>query len=389
MKFIKNSNTISNQKWCVYSHYDQDDEIQDFVLETIQRLAGNNLNIVFVSTSKIESCSNLNKLSTFCHTIIERDNIGYDFGSYKTGIFHIHELDKNPQFLIITNDSVYGPLFPIDNIIRNASEYDLYGITDSIDGAYHIQSYFIIYNNNVLRSDHFWNFWNSVELIDKKTKDFKLEIIKRYEIGGSQFFIKNGYKLGAEFAIDALIRSEFNEFLNHIENARSNTGEFNHTLNTTLNSVHYRWRSLIEAKCPFIKRELLALNPAFIEIDDWPQILSSKSGYPVNQIIESIRHYLKSDDFIYTTISIKKIARLLNISGYVKLPCSLAFEDYRIKHNLPQFKEYIFDEDFYRNKYPDVDHVIKLGGLNSAVFHFLIYGYNENRSFKLIPMTNK
>jgi hypothetical protein len=59
-----------------------------------------------------------------------------------------------------------------------------------------------------------------------------------------------------------------------------------------INSMHFFWDVLIsDYKCPFIKRELLKVNPAGIStISQWAELIASNTPYDVSLI----RRHLKA-----------------------------------------------------------------------------------------------
>ena len=121
--------------------------------------------------------------------------------SYKVGIEELN-LDTYDE-LIICNDSIYGPLQPLSQLFDKCDlmQADVWGITDSYQQSYHLQSYFIIFKQKALKSRAFTNFWSHVTVLNEKK-----DIIKCYEVGLSKTLRKDGLKL------DALFKSEPRSF---------------------------------------------------------------------------------------------------------------------------------------------------------------------------------
>src|SRR5205823_4815644 len=112
--------------------------------------------------------------------------------------------------------------------------FDIWGMTDSYEINYHIQSYFLYFNELVIKSETWLDFWQKMDF----TGLSKWDIIVKYEIGLSQSFLKASFKLGAYAHIEAVNRS---------------IGATDREINA---SVAY-WKALIKKfNFPFFKREL-------------------------------------------------------------------------------------------------------------------------------------
>lgn len=179
----------------VFSHFDKNFVVQDYVFFYLSELSKLNIDIIFVSDCDIED-EYLNKLSKYViHSITGRHN-EYDFGSYKRGFLFAREnldLNKYDELLFI-NDSCYAPLFPIKNMFDKMSNLnvDFWGVTSNfnsyLSNISHIQSYFIAFKKQVFLSDLFNNF-----ILNIKQEINKKEIIKKYEIGLTDLLNKNGF----------------------------------------------------------------------------------------------------------------------------------------------------------------------------------------------------
>ena len=113
-------------------HYDRDNTVDAYLTPYIEALKANSTHLVFISTAKLSS-QEQEKLRTYCHTVIIRENIGYDFMSYQKGLesFHYQDYDE----VLFCNDSVYGPLSPLGTLFDTMSQNtcDFWGITDNND----------------------------------------------------------------------------------------------------------------------------------------------------------------------------------------------------------------------------------------------------------------
>ncbi|GEM_PF-1748547 len=247
---------------CIFSHYDKDNHIADYVIYYLDQLSQCGCDIIFVSTSTSLSAIERKKIAPFCRKIIIKANRGRDFSAFKCGLTYAQNLSHYEK-VILANDSVYGPFFPLTDIIQygDKNNLDMWGATDSFEYRYHIQSYFVVFNKKMIQSHSFNQFWQGVYPLRSRTN-----IIMRYEIGMSSFFLRHGFKLGAFCPYMAI---------------QQDLGLQSKLLNTT----HYLWDTLITRyRYPFIKRELLAFNPAKVNILQWQQVIQHHTSFDINLI---------------------------------------------------------------------------------------------------------
>jgi lipopolysaccharide biosynthesis protein len=167
---------------------------------------------------------------------------------------------------LLTNDSIFGPLFdlaPLFEKMETQKEIDFWGLTDSYEGSWHLQSFFICLSRKVFRSDSFLNFFK---------QDFdsypKQELVKNGEILLSTVLIKSGFKVYAT--------SPYKLFDPEVENYPA----------FAKNATHYYWDRLIkETQFPFVKKELILQNPENIQsIENLFPFLREISSYSASNI---------------------------------------------------------------------------------------------------------
>ena len=177
-----------HRRACVFAHYDKDDIVDEYVYYYLNELLSVVTKLVFVTVSDIEQ-KDIDRLEKLNIDVIKRENIGYDFYSYKVGIESL-DLELYDE-LVICNDSVFGPLYSLTNLFdeMNSKKCDFWGITGSRQYARHLQSYFICYRRNVLYSEFFKGFWENLIVIEDKKK-----LIEKYEVGLSQLLYKQEFQ---------------------------------------------------------------------------------------------------------------------------------------------------------------------------------------------------
>jgi lipopolysaccharide biosynthesis protein len=276
------------KRLCIFAHYDIDDLVDEYVSYYLDSLKTVSSQIIFVTTSKIsaKACANL---KTVCDHVLIRKNIGYDFVSWKTGLRNAANISDFDE-LIICNDSVYGPLYPLKDIFERMTnnDCDSWGMTQSNAIAYHIQSYFLVFKRHVIQSKAFRDFWNSMRIEDRKR-----DVIEKYEVGLSQTLLSAGFKLSAyapysppytkvlSIMAGAALRKPARAISKIFKIIKGKSG-----LNyKSLNPAHLLWKNLIvKYQMPFLKVELLRDNPTKVNIKEYENVIKKYTNYDINLI---------------------------------------------------------------------------------------------------------
>lgn len=176
------------KRLCIFAHFDKDNIVDQYVLFYLQDIRKVADRVVFVSTSSLAQ-ETISALLPVCDAVLIRKNEGYDFASWKLALQS--EILDDFDELILCNDSVYGPFFPLDQIFYEMEEItcDFWGMTSNYDIAYHVQSYFLVFRKAVLVSSAFQQFWERLE-----TQQSKRGAIKHGEIRLSQTLLKAGFR---------------------------------------------------------------------------------------------------------------------------------------------------------------------------------------------------
>ena len=239
-------------KVLIFSHFDLDNKIDDYVLHCIKQFSEIGWKIIFVTSCPIlsEQCSD--KIFNLVSCILLSDGKGRDWGNYALGLRTAFEL-SSPKSLIFLNDSVYGPLSSVQHFIEKADslEADFVGMTDSPQHRYHLQSYFLYFKPSICTHSTFLNYWKFFSPQPNKNL-----IIQKNEIDFSQYFINLGFRPASLYPYSKLINV-----------AHSGSYISSHLLKQDehVNPTHYFWDILLNLfDFPFVKVELLRENPSKI-----------------------------------------------------------------------------------------------------------------------------
>lgn len=252
-----------SEKLCVFSSFNRNGAVPGANYFQLRALRAEGWNIFFVSTSPLRE-NDIENLGTICSKVIVKKNAGYDWGAYFTGI-KADDYTLRKQLLLV-NNSVFGPLFPLSEMFGKMSEIscDCWGITDSYEKKFHIQSYFLAVNQKLLESEEFAAFWNNFKIYNNR-----LNVIKKYELGFSQYLLRHGFKL------DAYI--PYKELCWPPERKRSNIS-------------HFFWKEMIcRYRIPFIKKDFLLKNPMRIKNHpEWENVIETNTEYDIKLIKDYI-----------------------------------------------------------------------------------------------------
>lgn len=237
---------------CLFAHFDAQGEVKENVLYYLKSLA-KFTDIILISTSEHLPDEVIEKVKHYCRSIIVKNNYGYDFGAWKTGLDYLGSKLQDYEQLILVNDSVYGPLFDLESIFTKMKHYDVWSMTDNHEIEYHLQSYFMVYRKKAFTHPLFIDFWEHFKVYLNKQI-----LIENNEIGFSQTLLHSTLHCGVHYS----------------------TKDKHYT-----NVLQYHWDTLISKhQFPFIKKEVLERNPLQLDIENWKEVISSSSDYPTELI---------------------------------------------------------------------------------------------------------
>lgn len=148
---------------CLLAGFDKRNKIQDYVVYLIQELS--KISDVYYFADGEISNEELAKIRPYAKYAESAPHKGYDFGSWQYLIHHIgwKELIEYDE-MIICNDSIYGPMTNMRDIFdyMELRGYDFWGLTENYNSRYHLDSYFMVFNNDILRNRKFQEFWQNI-----------------------------------------------------------------------------------------------------------------------------------------------------------------------------------------------------------------------------------
>ena len=175
----------------VFASYSKDGIIAEYVLYYLRGLKKVVSDIIFIADNEVLEGEEkkIDGLVTYCKC--ERHGC-YDFGSYRRGFEWAEKngILKDADELIFCNDSCYGPIFPFEEVFTKmeSRNCDFWGLVASSQIKLHLQSYFLVFNNNVFSSTSFKTFVSSFE----KQDDF-WGYVEKYETCFAEYLANAGF----------------------------------------------------------------------------------------------------------------------------------------------------------------------------------------------------
>ncbi len=280
--------------------------VRPHVLNYVSMLQQCGFSVVFVTNSGYLRDDSMAALQPLCAGILIRRNVGYDFGAMREGLDFLRLPRDDTEMVLIANDSVYGPLRPLDPILAQIDfdAADIWGATESWQTRYHLQSYFLLVGRRALASEAWRGFWRQVRPVQSKRW-----VIRHYEVGLTQALVRDGLRCAALWPYTDLVNrvdpslmataDETDALANDPSTTarRSHAGRIRHgaVARRPLNPTSELWRQLLQAGCPFLKRELLRENPNdVLDIAEWRDELRKCAGAEPDLIDADLKDVMRN-----------------------------------------------------------------------------------------------
>jgi len=262
--------------------------LADYVVAYVRALHGIGFSVVFITNSGSLHPDSLIALQPLCRAVIVRRNVGYDFGAVREVLDLLGLPRLETQRLLIANDSVYGPLVPIADMVARANfdEADVWAPTESWQNRYHLQSYFLLAGRRAITSPAWQAFWRGVRQISSKRW-----VVARYEVGLTQKLLKAGLRCRSLWPYHDLldqtaaiptpdgINAPIVDPLEQMRLRATQRIRAAAASGVPLNPTAELWRQLLLAGFPFLKVELLRQNPTEVpDIADWRSVVAGLPG---------------------------------------------------------------------------------------------------------------
>lgn len=177
----------------VIAHFHENGRVALNTHALVEEMAKSSHKIVFVSTNlNQDEASRLKKYAV----VIQRENTGYDFWSYKLGIDQLGDLSQFDRIVICNTSFIsLDPSFLVQSFTKPVEQVGLRGLTRCGEMGEHIQSYWLSFEGNqLLISPEFATWWDTMLPLNDRNEN-----INKYEVGISGYFARHGYPLRTLF----------------------------------------------------------------------------------------------------------------------------------------------------------------------------------------------
>ncbi len=177
----------------VIAHFHENGKVALNTHALVEEMAKSSKSVVFVSTNLDEVEANRLKKHT---VVIQRENTGYDFWSYKIGIDRLGDLSQFDRVVICNTSFIsLDPAFLVQSFSGPIDEVGLRGLTRCGEMGDHIQSYWLSFEGNrLLMSPEFTSWWATMLPLNDRNEN-----INKYEVGITGHFARHGYPLTTLF----------------------------------------------------------------------------------------------------------------------------------------------------------------------------------------------
>jgi lipopolysaccharide biosynthesis protein len=260
----------------LFAHFDLQGVVDPYVAYYLKALHGLGATIVFVSASPALAPESAAAIQPLCAGIYTRRTLSLDFGSWHLAWSILRErgwsLDQFDRF-VLANDSVYGPLFPIEEMWSSFHDADMYGAIESVVQGPHLQSFFLVWDLNARTRAFLNDFWDGFRyVVDKQL------LIRRYEVGISARARRAGLSIKPFLSVDA-VRATYGLSPAH---ERFRLLSRRRSVNTSI----YFWDGLIEhLRFPFLKASLPRNNTPWQDsLTNLREFIEEHTAYPYELI---------------------------------------------------------------------------------------------------------
>jgi rhamnosyltransferase len=314
------------KRLAIYFFFDKDGIVGDYAIYYLKELKKVVSEIAVVVNGKLND-EGRKKFESVSDKFIIRKNIGFDSAAYKEAIISYgFEKIKEYDELLLCNYTCYGPVYPFKEMFDEMDnrKCDFWGINrhpeqqtnlirDRKDSYVreHIQMYFVIIRNTILKSKHFKEYWDTLEL----ARDYNSAIVV-HELKFTNYFETLG------FTSDSYVNFKLNK----------SSGN---------DSILNADEQLINNKNPLIKRKVFFIdNSKGIErfigyaARDVMEYVDKNTSYDVNLIWDDLLRtqnmsVLRNNlhlNYILSSQSTKALAR--DFKSKVALIIYIYYEDY-------------------------------------------------------------
>jgi lipopolysaccharide biosynthesis protein len=270
----------------LYVHYSATGQVSRMVRDQLGFLQRSGFAIVFISMAARIPEEDWQAVRDLCALVVQRANFGRDFGAWHDLMPEVRRRWPAPCELMLVNDSVLGPIHPLDPVLAamRAGGNGLFGLTESVQGGAHLQSYMLLARGKAAAAD-LMQFVQTLHVSHSKWL-----LVQMGEIRLARWMRRRGHRVAALFGYDRLIAAALSDPQERARLTASHARlkaldqlpakEAAMLLRAwPLNPTHHLWHVLASRfGYPFLKTELILRNPGRLPgVADWPQVVPANT----------------------------------------------------------------------------------------------------------------
>jgi len=289
---------LRNKRLIILAAHSKDNIVPDYLVHYAKELAEVG-DIIYVADNNLPR-SEVAKIERVTGCVIAEEHGEYDFGSYKRGF--MYALDKSLlqayNWVVLCNDSVYGPFYPLVPIFETmeAKDPDVWGFTkNTISEIKHLQSYFVAMSKDVFTHAAVIAFLKDITRVADKR-----EIVQKYEKGLSRLLSDLGFSLLSFNGQDRNFRYD-------------PQGKY--------------YLEMIKSGFPFLKRNLLGTNPNKVcNLHRYQEIRYICPEYPFSILQKNLARVVDKD-ILTKNLNVGRVEYLLAYLGRMKYSCMIKMKE--------------------------------------------------------------
>ncbi len=191
-----------SDSFLIYAHYDSENMIKDYVIQTIKTFIYLGYNILFyTSSSKIENIDQV----PFKINFVKNEYAGTDWKIWLHGCRSLIDKNVKISYVFLLNDSIILPIHGIENfkntITKMRNTCDFWGHWDSNEVEWHIVGTPIEFKY-IMIHDVIHFIQGKIKICDSNS--YKYSYIYNMEVKFAKYLIDKGYKHNVVIKIDTL-----------------------------------------------------------------------------------------------------------------------------------------------------------------------------------------
>ena len=257
------------KRFSIYCFYDRDGIVGEYVCHYLRALKKVSDYIYVVVNGSI-TAGGRQKLLSVADRVDQRENYGLDAYAYRHALQECRDQLKEYDELILSNNSFYGPVYPLEDVFSTmntadtAASSDFWGITihpqlqmvinekQKLDYVNeHVQSYFIVFRKKVFQSRVFEQFFQNLPEIDNF-----LDAVVLFELELTRVLTEEG-------------RFSYKSYVNPADFPDGNC------------TISYPWDLYRDGKSPFVKRKVF--------FEKYHEIISKNRGNQSRRLLDELK----------------------------------------------------------------------------------------------------